>query len=202
MQRGRVNTCAPTVDVIDRQWQAVTVESSLLPQPSRLYTMFYAFPTLLSRHTLRSGVQSTPSQLRQLFPQHGALFTPLRTTSKQALQRAFHNAPSPVVRGVQTAGTKDKRGLSFLLKGATIAGVGLGLANQRSSTIHCEGALVAVVPALGVLIERHYSLYQHHKRNRTRRPCIPMNWVLRRPRPSPSMSWGLALSRASAQASS
>ncbi|KJA27544.1 hypothetical protein HYPSUDRAFT_114307, partial [Hypholoma sublateritium FD-334 SS-4] len=48
---------------------------------------------------------------------------------------------------------KEKGGLAFLLKGATIAGVGLGLAHQRSSIIHCEGAHVRAATPRRVVVE-------------------------------------------------
>ncbi|KAF8201658.1 hypothetical protein BJ912DRAFT_1019555 [Pholiota molesta] len=44
----------------------------------------------------------------------------------------------PCTPGARSTGSKEKRGISFLIKGATVAGVGLGLANQRNSIIHCD----------------------------------------------------------------
>lgn len=100
--------------------------------------MAYAFPSLLTRHTLRSGVHNSFPQLKQLFPRHETFSGALKTTP-HSLQRCFHSSQSSVIRAVREIGPKEKGGITFWLQGATIAGVGLSLANLRSPVVHCDG---------------------------------------------------------------
>jgi hypothetical protein len=106
--------------------------------------MAFAFPSLLTRNVLQSGAKSSQGRLGQLvFPHSGLSFSvPLKATNQLRFQHTFQSIPSTVVRTARSTGSKEKRGISLLIKGATVAGVGLGLANQRNSIIHCDGKSV------------------------------------------------------------
>ncbi|KAF8969973.1 FUN14 family-domain-containing protein [Flammula alnicola] len=99
--------------------------------------MAFSLPSLVSRHILRPGKQASQQHLRQLFPYSASFTTSLKAPSLQ-FQYGLHTLPSAVVRKVKNTGLKETRGLSFLLKGATVAGVGLGLATLQKPPIHCD----------------------------------------------------------------
>lgn len=73
MQRGRVNTCAPTVDVIDRQWQAVTCHT---PHVCILYYYVLRFPNSpLAPHSAIGRTEYSISARTTISPTWRPLYT-------------------------------------------------------------------------------------------------------------------------------
>ncbi|KAF9483890.1 hypothetical protein BDN70DRAFT_246158 [Pholiota conissans] len=103
--------------------------------------MAFAFPSLLSRNVLHSSAKN----IHLSFPYIKLNFgSPLKTAINSL--KFQHTSKYTVARTVRNTAYKEKTGISFLLKGATIAGVGLGLANQRNSIIYCDEPQVKPKP--------------------------------------------------------
>ncbi|KAF8163210.1 FUN14 family-domain-containing protein [Crassisporium funariophilum] len=72
---------------------------------------------------------------------HNPLTTPVGFSAVRGFSRIHntsHTLPSACVRTVQNANASKSSRLSFIFKGATVAGVGLSLATLNKPTIRCD----------------------------------------------------------------